>query len=217
MVTHTPKHRWYQFRLRTLLLVMTVLCVAFAWIGWRMQRARVNRAWVAEVDKAVAAIEEFGGHVYPKIWNMRPQTWLEKQFDDPGSRDDPVRAWKESRVTFGASASITDAGLEHLSGLKHHLSGLNGLKHLDLGYTNITDAGLIHLKGLKGLYILNLAGTKVTDAGLDHLTGLNNLIWVDLGVTNVTSEGARKLQRALPNCKIRHHSLPPVRPEGIRE
>ena len=67
---------------------------------------------------------------------------------------------------------VTDAHLVHLK-------GLTSLENLDLRYWgNLTDAGLEHLKGLTGLRVLNLSGTKVTD------------------------EGVKKLQQALPNCKI---------------
>ena len=50
-----------------------------------------------------------------------------------------------------------------------HLKRLTNLTALYLGYTQITDAGLIHLQELPKLESLDLRMTKVTDAGLVHL------------------------------------------------
>jgi hypothetical protein len=44
----------------------------------------------------------------------------------------------------------------------------------------------------------------VTDAGLEHLKALRQLQRLDLKETKVTADGVKKLQQALPNCKIEH-------------
>jgi hypothetical protein len=67
----------------------------------------------------------------------------------------------------------------------------------------ITVAGLKHLKRLK-ITSLSLSGTNVNDAGLDRLSGLKSLRYLYLLDTKVTDEGVKKLQQALPNCKIYH-------------
>ena len=198
-----PKRRWYQFSLRTLLVVMTLACVAFAWTGWRIQQARVNRDGLAAAQKTVdtaiekaaeerAAIMKLGGWLEPKIIHRRPQTWLEKVFFDSGGPDDPADdwiLWAYGGVSFG------DADLKHFS-------TLTVLHVLTLDDSNVTDAGLMHLKGLTDLESLFLDGTKVTDAGLEHLKGLTSLLGLFLSDTEVTDEGVEKLQQALPNCTI---------------
>lgn len=63
---------------------------------------------------------------------------------------------------------------------------------------------MVYLNGVALLETLNLNATKVTDAGLDHLRGLASLRYLSLKGTQVTHEGVRKLQLALPNCKIEH-------------
>ena len=61
-------------------------------------------------------------------------------------------------------------------------------------------------EAMRNLKSLSLAGTKITDAGLEHLKGLTQLrsLWLGREVRpeQVTPEGIRRLQRALPNCKI---------------
>ncbi len=46
--------------------------------------------------------------------------------------------------------------------------------------------------------------TRVTDAGLEGLKGLTNLPRLMLYGPPVTAESVKKLQEALPNCKIEH-------------
>ena len=208
----TPKRRWYQFSLGALLIVMLVSCFGFAWIGYRMQRARDNRARMAAVEEAVAAIEKMGDAVTVKrkYEELRPQTWLEELFDDPGGDDDPVGVLQVTVVSFEDS-DVTDAGLEHVKDLKslreldlwgcdvadaglEHLKGLTRLEHLDLGFTNITDAGLEHLQRLTNLQYLDLFRTNVADAGLEHLQGMTHLQSLDLSYTNVNDAGLSHLK-----------------------
>ena len=118
-----------------------------------------------------------------------------------------------------SSQGVTEAGLEHLEGLKElrtlnlantkvtdggleHLKGLSQLVTLNLGCTNVTDEGLAKLKGLNRLENLNLLITKVSDAGLAHLEGLSQLRSLSVYGSRVTSDGVKKLQQALPRCKI---------------
>ena len=49
-----PRRRWFQFSLRTLFVLLTVLCV---WLAVTVERVRKQR-------EAVAAIEAVGGSVF---------------------------------------------------------------------------------------------------------------------------------------------------------
>ena len=123
---------------------------------------------------------------------------------------------KLNQVKLG-NTKVTDAGLKHLKGLTklqslnlwgtnvtdaglEHLKGMTMLKSLNLSDTDVT--GLEHLKGLTNLKTLYLDYTKVTDAGLENLKGLKSLRSLGLTNTNVTDEGVKKLQKALPDCRI---------------
>ena len=104
------------------------------------------------------------------------------------------------------------------------------LQWLNLWHTRITDAGLEPLLALKDLKYLNLTDTKIGDAGLaaprqndepgnpepqpdqDHrrrlkqLSHLAHLKSLTLVQTEVTAEGAKRLQHALPKCKVKQLS-----------
>jgi hypothetical protein len=92
---------------------------------------------------------------------------------------------------------VTDSGLKHLK-------GLTNFKALVLDKTRVTDAGLERLNGLTNLKGLALIRTPFTDAGLEHLKGLTNLRHLWVRETQVTEAGVKKLQEALPNCKIEY-------------
>ncbi len=77
--------------------------------------------------------------------------------------------------------------------------------------SSINGSGLAHLEGLTAIESLDLSGTSVNDKGLDHLKGLTNLRELNLGAryqlsvsipTQVTDAGVKKLQEALPKCRI---------------
>ena len=179
--TTTDKRRWYQFSVRSLLVMVTLFTVTVGWfLGWiqfRRQRAQENRDRVATVEKAMTVID---AKIISNYKELRPQTWLERQFDDPGDADDPVGELRVWEVYFWLK--VTDAGLEHLK-------VLTKLDTLHLSGTNVTDAGLKHLKGLTSLERLYLSDTDVTDDGLEHLNGLTNLEWLNLSDTDVTDAG----------------------------
>jgi len=73
---------------------------------------------------------------------------------------------------------------------------------VNLGGTDVTDAGVKELKELKSLQTLNLNGTDVTDAGLKQLKELKHLQTLDLRGTKVTDAGVKELQAARPGLKI---------------
>lgn len=194
MVNAKRKRRWCQFSLRTLLVAMFVSCATFGfWVQFMRQQARENRERVAADKDAVAAIEELGGEVVSEYQELRSQTWLEKEFEDPGDADDPVGVLKVTAALLCTELNATTA--EHLKRLTH-------LEFLVLIGPQITNASLEHLKELTHLQYLSLSGTRISDAGLEHLKALTQLERLRLLATNVTDAGVEKLQQALPNCEI---------------
>ena len=174
-------------------------------VPYRRERARVNRERVAAVEKpikrAVAAIENMDVMFTSAYEELRPQTWLEKQFDDPGDSDDPVGVVHVEVALIGFEGGVDETFFEHQITAVEQLAKLTDLQWslLTVGFT---DVGLKRLKGLSNLRNLSLSNENVTDAGLKHLTGLKSLQNLYLRGTNVTDAGVKKLQQALPNCKI---------------
>jgi hypothetical protein len=206
------KLRWYQWRLRSMFLLMLLVAIGMSYVAVEMRNQRKQNV-------AARQIENMGGKVQSE------PTWLGTLLRDDSlvkvtdaSLAGHLASEKMVYLDPGGKFIIADAlwPFEELSQLRTadfrhvpltdnslvYLQGLSQLQVLDLDCTNITDAGLVHLQGLSQLQLLSLSYTKVTDAGLVHLQGLNRLQKLWLGNTKVTAKGAKKLRQALPNCAI---------------
>ena len=180
-----PKRRWMQLSLRTVLVLVTLLCVALGL--WIVPAERQRRA--------VAAIQALGGGVLYGKYNRWTnggfpvgflRRWLPQDYFD-----------EVTGVSLNwTKSTVTDDGLVHLR-------GLTGVRRLDLIGTQVTDAGLAHLQGLTALQSLDLGGTQVTDAGLTHLQGLRGLQTLSLNNTQVTGTGLAHL-RGLTSLQALH-------------
>lgn len=179
-MTDTPKRRWYQFSLMTLLVVMTLAGVGLGWLAHERNEVRKRQ-------EAIAAIEKLGGQFSLGGTRPFPPPWLRPLLGDnsPSSEITSVHLLQKR---------VRDADLVHLA-------KLNELEELRLPGTLVTDAGLIHLASLKKLKYLHLQDTQITDAGLVHLQGLTNLVGVRLEGTQVTDDGCKKLSEFLPTLR----------------
>jgi hypothetical protein len=177
-----PKRRWFQFSLRTLLLVMLVACLGLAPIAYEQHKAIRQQA-------AVAAIQKLGGRVeYDRSLPSR-SAWLRVLLGDDSYRNATGLDLSQTQVT--------DADLEYVRELPQ-------LRWLAVSETMATDAGLAHLSGLTRLQNLNLGETQVTDAGLVHLHRLLQLRVLSVQRTPVTESGVTSLQGLLPNLHVNH-------------
>lgn len=206
----TPKRRWAQFSLGTLLLLVTALCVALA---VQVNRARAQR----EVADLIAKL---GGKV---VYDYQEAPGREPRWDAKV----PGPEWLKSRIgddyfrritaVYGGKEPFSDETLKQLSRLhavRHlnlmysaisderlrYIGRIRSLVSLALHGTNIGDEGVSHLSGLSRLRYLGLSGTHVGDAGLKHLSGLSGLEILELDETQVTDVGVAVL-RTLPRLK----------------
>ncbi|HEY9718075.1 MAG TPA: protein kinase [Trichormus sp.] len=86
------------------------------------------------------------------------------------------------------------------------LANLN-LETLSLTNTPIRDSDLPVLKNFKSLKNLDLGATTITDAGLVTLADMKQLKSLKIkNLLMVTESGAKKLQAALPGCKVDYHN-----------
>jgi hypothetical protein len=225
----TPKRRWFQFSLKGMLVVMTILCVGpGGYIANERHQFRKRAT-------AIAAIEELGGEAY--IDDSRPfrPTWIRPLICDKSVGEVTGVSFVWDKVTDSGlvhladltklraeyldHAPVTDAGLVHLAGLKKlerlglndtqvsdaglvHLADLTALQALSLDFTHVTDAGLIHLSRLSELDSLTLIKTQITDTGLPHLARLTKLRELYLAGCPVTDQGVSDLKKTLPNLEI---------------
>lgn len=173
MTTTKTKRRWFQFRLRTLLLVVTVFAVCMAWYVSRAQRQR----------RTVAALRAMGGRVVYNADLRLPElapAWLQRLLGDD-------YFFSVSHLDLSRNTGVDDETLVHLDELAH-------LRSLDLGQTQVTDAGLGSLKGMSELESLKLEGIPITNEGLAHLAGLRKLHFLAIDSPQVTDQGLVSLK-----------------------
>ena len=139
MTTKPPqRRRWFQFRLRTLLIAILVLSLPLSWFGARLQKARRQR-------EAVEAIERLGGRVMYD-WEtsfQRPNgpSWLRPLLGSD--------FFDKVRLVNLMDARVTDAEV-------NHIRSFAGLEVLDLSNNDISDTGLENLSRLTILEYLDL-------------------------------------------------------------
>ena len=126
-----PKRRWMQVSLRTMLVFVTMLCVALSVSVVPHERQR----------RAVKAISALGGTVAYNGDLSEIELWRTDRRRLPFLRRwlPPEYFHEVVHVVFN-DPKITDAGLVHLQGLKY-------LQILSLDDTQVTDAGAVHCKG----------------------------------------------------------------------
>ena len=221
MTAARHKRRWFQFSLRTLLILVTVGCICG---GWWLNRAFQQRTAVRRFYELTAhrpdshgdslvtmgyrhqGKDEYYKPIIPKWLHWLRDMIGEECFgevtgvqllDTPATNED----LKHLAVLPGveriwlARTKVTDEGMPLLKVCPK-------LKFLGLDGTPITDEGIAHLTAFPDLESLSLSGTKITDAGLEHLARLPRLKELWLRNTAITDAGYQKLQAALPDCEI---------------
>jgi hypothetical protein len=174
--TPKPPRRWFQYSLRTLLLLMLMFGTGLGWFAHEVRQTRAHREAVELADHARMAAE-----------HARMEAERESAVAERAADAAMMAAQK-------AAAEMAESKIQTLGG---RVTGL------DLSSTKVTDAELEHLKGLTHLRTLNLGSTSITDAGLAHLKSLTKLTELDLSSTKVTDVGVAELKKALPKVAIK--------------
>lgn len=158
-----PKRSLHRFSLRTALLLLTVLTVFYATLGWKVDRARKQREavnWVAQAD----------GHV----------TYEYEMENGSGSLRAPK--WFVNVVGVDLLDNVTGV---HLTGAQiralSQLAVLEDLTVLNLDHTRVSDISpLMPMGKLEALFLTN---TDVSDVAA--LAGLTKLQWLILNNSKV--------------------------------
>ena len=186
----TEKNRWFQVSLRTLLIAVTCVAIAVAWLAhWAQQR-----------KAAIAAIRNAGGDIR---MGFREPSWLDSWFgpDLLGSVSDvDLRKGKVDNELLTHVGNLKELENLDLSSADMDDEGLRRIAHLPLRQlwlqdTNITDASAATLSKIKTLNFLQLNATTLSDAFLERLEPLPELEDLGMRGTPVTSAGMKFLPR----------------------
>lgn len=169
----TFPRRWFQFSLRTCLIILTLL--AF-WLGYVSIPAREQRA-------AVARINELGGS-------------LQYDYQVGSNPDWSPAGWTalapKQIAMVGSDPTSSPAGwpwLRRLVGDEY----FQDVVYVNLDQSEVRDADFCVLGKLRGTKTLSLNGTDISDEGLASIRGMSELNYLGLMKTKVMSEGVRRL------------------------
>jgi hypothetical protein len=204
--------RLWRFSLRTLLILLTLLCV---WLGFQVHRVRHQK-------KVVAAVLGLGGRIrydgQPSDFEedeRRVQEEMAAKMGRPRPTfvDEPIGPpWLRKLIGdeyFQQIAEIVLVGtnvytdrVEIRDEMLDYITSVRNLEGLTLVTTDLSDGDLARIGNLAELRNLSIRNAPITDAGLEHLRSLHNLWHLSVMETDVTEEGVRSLQEYLPNCTI---------------
>jgi hypothetical protein len=226
-VSEQPKRRWYQFSLKTLLVLMVLCSLVLGAFSWRLQRAHRQA-------RAVAALRSLGCEVGYEIIEPRvtggfkrrkkqdpwllniPIKWLGEDFfydvygvtargEQPGSPDEVKRFWQEV-ATFPALDYLTleEKWIDH-DGWKL-LANSQSVRHLYLDSNRLGDEDFAVFGTMLNLQELLWWGVskKITDAGVANLDELTELQSLTLSNTEITDAAAPHLAK---HTKLQQLSL----------
>ncbi len=223
------RRRWLRFRVRTLLIVVTVLSILLGWICWELEQIRKEQSVAVWVNK-------LGGKVYisshyqntivdfqinKSSWEKTKEQWFGERvpwvnLSNTAVRDlSPLADLKKLTWLYLSNTPVSDlsplADMKYLTTLHLDntqvsdlmpLAEMKNLKSLVLVNTRVSDLSpLEKLTNLKVLYLMN---TQVND--ISQLVQLRNLRSLHLYGTPVSDEQVQELRQTLPNCRI-HQSI----------
>lgn len=194
----SKRRRWFQFSLRTLFVLMTILAV---WLGLVMGKARKLR-------RAVDAITAAGGEVYFHHQSQDAEApapgppWLRRLVGD-----EPFIA--PARVVL-TGPDVTDEFIAE------HLRSMSSLEDLGIVSPNVTDAALTHIGSMRDLHYLTLECPRLTDAALTHVGRQRELYHLLLRCPLITDAGLPSIA-TLPKLGVLELNSPRVTASGIHQ
>jgi thiol-disulfide isomerase/thioredoxin len=141
------------------------------------------------IERVVLRVEAMGGTIAHDK-NLPGNPVVEVDLSGSTVTDDDLRLvgnLAELRTLNLHRTGISDAGVEHLKGLRH-------LTTLTIGNTRITNAGLKALTALEQLELIGLHGTRINDEGVIHLKAFPQLKSLFLSKSEVTDEGLKTVK-----------------------
>ncbi len=142
---------WFQFHIRTLLVMALAVAVPFSWLAMQLKEAREQQMALREIDALGESLYEFDFDDVQPPW----PSWLRELVGTDFMAD--VRY-----VELASEDTVDDALLQRLK-------CFSKLQSLVLNCVQVTDAGWKLIGAMRQLQTLELVDTEVTEAEIDRL------------------------------------------------
>ena len=200
-----------RFSLRTLLCIITAVCILLA---LRSNAIRNERELISVVDEMGGRVL-FGRPYHPQwtiAYYQREQKQAELSRILTGTREgespcivrfdlvtienpiDNIWDWIRSRP------KIRDSDIKRLL---PSLKRVGTVKELRLDEAEITNAGIAMISEIPSIEVLTVALTDIDDACAGELASMPNLRFLNIFKTRLSENATREIQDQLPNCLIR--------------
>ncbi len=177
--------RLYQYTVRSLLLLMTVVAIALAPTFLKLRQRRLRRAFAETIVGSGGTLlgprhEQFVPAVPGPTRDGRSfsEAWSDIVNDDPLVRT----------VRVSSRAKSIDGRLRNIAAFPE-------IREVSLQDTDLSDTGLGYLSECRGVNCLELSNTEVTDAGVEKLTKLTELRELYLAHTAVSDKCAEDIAK----------------------
>jgi len=219
----TGQRRWFQFRIRSLLILTLIVAATMAfWVRPAMLQRAVVRTLPADAtvgyDFQTAGggasltpayvpgrlVDLLGIDFFADVTSVQVIVMSENVYPHLGQLHNIE--WLDIRDRNISPAHLANlTPLTRLRGIRLrgasfqnsaivHLSHFNTVQSLDLTFAEVGDGALEYVNQLRDLRTLRLGGTRITDAGLIHLQKLRNLEHLELFETQITDAGLAALR-----------------------
>jgi Leucine Rich Repeat (LRR) protein len=200
--------RWFQFSLRTLLVVMVLVSAAVGLIGIRMQRARRQEA-------GAAAITAIGGSALYEVASKQPGWSLPTDLARPWLGDDffdsvvevevdlkPADTTPRHLAIWNAIGDLPQLRKLRVDYPKRYprsrfnigpIRRLSNLRQLKIRDAQIAGDDLLPLTGMPALETLDLSHNQIADDAWRHLADVPRLHTLNASYSFVTDAGAAQL------------------------
>jgi hypothetical protein len=124
-MTSTSRRRWFQFRLRTLPVLMLVISCGLGWFAYHLQLARNRERAVAECSAAGIYVYQYEPTAAGKVLRRWPalDQWVQATFGD-------------SLLSTPSAVSAFHIQKDRVEFLKSRLKQFPSLKSVSLGYAD---------------------------------------------------------------------------------
>jgi hypothetical protein len=207
-MTGKPRRRWFSYSLRTLFVVLTVLCV---WLGVETNRVRNQRYLVQVIEKNGGEVlyqHQIHDHRVDRTAEAPGPRWLRNLIGDDYFRRICVVELRYYSIPFsdkdmqliGSFASLEklDIPMQPISDEAiHYLDRLHNLRNISFLGPDLTDDGMrsiARFDQLEFLQILAPTRNQITDGGLAAIKNLKHLQTLDVSNSQITDAGLTHLQ-----------------------